>query len=119
MLDLIINSDNLYHCGSTTDNKELIATDADNDVYGHLPHGTNKYGDTYYEVSMSDIKAGLKAAVLGTFLTTSDDPDDELMRADIAVYRLFADLDEEENLLDDDDIDVLWQIICFNEIIYG
>lgn len=119
MLDLLINSGNLYHCGSTTDNKELIATDADDDVYGHLPHGTNKYGDTYYEVSMSDIKAGLKAATQGTFITSSDNPKGELDCAEYAVYHLFADLDEEENLLDGDDVDVLWQIICFNEIIYG
>lgn len=121
MTDLLDNSDNLY-IYSHDKGAIIIGTDEDNDVYGTLPHKKNGFGDTIYYVNKENIQNGLKSAIMGTFKTGTTQPEDAqrvIDNASTAVVHLFNDLDEDDTMFDGGDVDMLFQIICFNEIIYG
>jgi hypothetical protein len=118
LLDYLSDDSNLYYYGREID-LWYIATDQDDDVYGTLPHRKNGYGDTFYHVNKENVVNGLLNALNGTFITSSNTPEQEKENAWYAVSHLYSDEVDGDSMFDADDASIIWQIICFNELIYG
>lgn len=96
----------------------VVDYDADGQAYGNLPHKVSEDDDVYYTVTLKDIIAGLERAACDEF-THCDDADGAAREREYLQEAFNEFSDEDSGGFDMNYADALWQIILFNELIYG
>ena len=85
------------------------------EFYGDKPHewkNNGHRGYMRYTLCLDDIKTGLERAIDGTY---NHDEDDDVSYVKDAAFRFIND-DSEFDICD---AEVIMQIVCFNEVVYG
>jgi hypothetical protein len=91
-----------------------ISVDHETDHFGTLPVEKNFYGDWEYTISFQALLEGINNALNGNF---KHENEDEVEDGERAAKRFIN--DERDGMFDVYEAETLWNIIIFNEIIYG